>query len=134
MPLGGLRLKPEVQRLVRDPSASELQYFGENPTVSGMAAEDGRVILNPNSGLSDDERSSVVMNEAARLHMRSGKLRPAFALTEQQKQQFSTYGTEQDQRETIAARILSGDPSAGDITPEQRQFAKALSKAMNGTE
>jgi hypothetical protein len=115
---------------VRPPFASELDYFRKNPKVSGMAAEDNRVILNPYSSLSEKERQSVLMNEAARVHMRRG-VKPTFQITSEQAKAFAGYGDENSQRETIAARILSGDPSGLSPTPEQSEYVNSLRKRMN---
>lgn len=116
--------------------AGEDKFFKDNPTVAGMAAEDGKVILNPYSKNSKKEQEAVALNEAARVYMKQSGTKPDFALTDEQKAQFS--GTpyakdEQAMRETIAARILSGDPSAKDATDEQKAFVKtALKPAMGG--
>ena len=56
------------QSLVREPYASELDYFKKNPSVSGMATEDNKVILNPYSNLKPEEYKAVVINETARLN------------------------------------------------------------------
>ena len=108
----------------------EVEYFKKNPHVSGMAAEDGSVILNPNSKLSDKERKSVIQNESSRIFMKNKEHKPSFKITDQQRESFKNYGTEQDIKETIAARILSGDPSAGISTEEQQNFAKELGRKM----
>jgi len=111
----------------RHPYPGEMDYFRKNPHVAGMATEDESVIINPFKQMNPQERAAVVMNETARVMMRAGKVpRPEFAVTDEQRRQFSGYGSEQDIRETIAARILSGDPSAGSATPEQSEFAKSL--------
>ena len=130
MPLGDLSLLPQAKRLQREPFPSETQFFRQNPNVSGMATEDGRIILSPISTLSEDEQSSVLINEAARLKMRELGLRPNFTLTEKQKQAFQFYGSPQDVRETIVARIISGDPSALDVTDEQKAFAESLRRGF----
>ena len=115
----------------RPPYPSENEYFKANPHVGGMAAEDGRVVLNPFSSLTAAEKKAVAMNEGARLLMRGGSVpRPDFSLTPDQADFFATinkgspYGSEQDIRETIAARILSGDQSAGNVTPEQVEYVR----------
>jgi len=116
----------------RQPYASERNYFSANPQVAGMATEDGKVVLNPFSGLSRGESDAVRTNELARLLMRDNPAyKPAFgALTPQQSQNLlsTTYANapEQTQQETIAARLFSGDPSGGVATPEQDQFVNAL--------
>jgi uncharacterized protein YwbE len=110
----------------------EDKFFKENPNVGGMAAEDQSVILNPYSSLNDKEKQSIIINETARLAMRGGYERPTFELTPEQKQSFKNYSSNiQDQRETIVGRILSGDPSAGNVTPEQKKYAEGLRSVMN---
>jgi hypothetical protein len=115
----------------------EDEYFKANPHVRGMAAEDNQVIINPYSGLTDEEKQGIRMNETARLAMRNGYERPTFELTPEQKEFFNTindgkpYSTdEQDIRETIIGRILSGDSSAGNVTPEQKKYAEELQNVL----
>ena len=43
---------------------SEEEYFTKNQNVTGMAAEDGKIILNPNTDLSPQELLSVAQNVA----------------------------------------------------------------------
>ncbi len=118
---------------IREPFKSELEFFGINTNVAGMATEDGRVVLNPFSALSEIEKRSVVLNESARVIMRTQSVKPKFSLTKKQSEDFKIYGGIQDQRETIAARILSGDPSAGQPTKEQMKFVEKLKKKMGLT-
>ena len=109
----------------------EDDYFRRNPNVTGMAAEDDRIILNPYSRLSDDERRAVMLNEAARVHMRRNFDAPRFSLTDEQRTRFKDYSAdENDVRATIAARILSNDPSAGAPTPEQAEYVARLRQFM----
>ncbi len=109
----------------------EDEYFKANPNVGGMAAEDNQVIINPYSPLSDEEKNAIRTNETARLAMRNGYARPTFELTPEQQESFKNYSTdEQDQRETIIGRILSGDPSAKNVTPEQKKYAEELQKVL----
>lgn len=118
---------------IRSPYQGELQFFQKNPQVAGMATEDKRIILNPASGLSDKERMSVAQNEAIRLFMQDKGFQPAFELTPEQMSFFqkmnADYAKPQNKmaaRQTILARILSGDPSAGTPTKEQMQEANRL--------
>jgi len=107
----------------------EDRYFKENPTVTGMAAEDNSVIINPYSSLSDAERSAVARNEAARVYMRRNNLTPSFGITPEQAQQFKGTSYESGgaaMLRTLAARIFSGDPSAGEITPEQQVYVNQV--------
>tara|TARA_R100000152_G_C6677280_1_gene112069 strand:- start:65 stop:496 length:432 start_codon:yes stop_codon:yes gene_type:complete len=105
----------------------EDKYFKKNPKVTGMASKDGKIILNPYSKLSQKQRNVVKMNEALRLKMRKDNYNPPkFAITDKQKKFFE--GTEYEDnpkfmRETILARIYSGDPSAM-ATEEQRSELK----------
>lgn len=106
---------------VRKPFNSEDAYFRKNPHVAGMAAEDGRIVLNPYSKLSAAELSAVAQNEAYRLFMRESGVKPAFKVTDEQRRAFAgtPYANDDDAlRQTIVARVLSGDASAR-ATPDQ---------------
>lgn len=123
---------------IRDPFPSEDAYFKSNPTVAGMATEDGKIILNPYSGLSPTEQEGVIKNEGARLDMRAMDL-PDFQITDEQRDQFvgTPYAdNSQAMRETILGRIISGDPSVGAFTPEQKRIADTVKKKpiMDGAE
>lgn len=129
--LGISALRGGQANLLREPYPSELEYFWANPHVSGMAAEDDRVILNPYSPLSAREKSAVVQNETARIMMRTGAVpRPHFPITRAQSDAFGGYGSIQDQRETIAARIATGDLSAGQPTQDQSDYAAILMRLL----
>lgn len=110
----------------------EQEFFQKNPHVGGMAAEDDQIIINPFSTLTEAEKQAVMLNEAARVHMRSGKMQaPQFTLTPEQESAFSSYGNNlNDKQSTIAARILSGDPSALNATPEQLEYVQQLKNFM----
>lgn len=110
----------------------EMDFFRKNPNVAGMAADDNKIILNPYSKLSDKEKQAVMMNEASRVHMRRGTVpAPEFDLTKEQQENFKGYSAKiDDVRQTIAARILSGDPSAGNPTPEQLQYVQKLKSSL----
>jgi len=109
----------------------EDKYFKENPTVTGMAAEDDKIILNPYSTLTDSEKEAVMLNEAARVHMRRNFDPPRFELTPEQQERLGSYSENVDDiRQTIAARVLSGDPSAGEPTPEQQEYVQKLRQFM----
>ena len=126
-----------VRKLMREPTASEADYFKGNPHVGGMASEDGAVVINPFSNLKDNEKEAVALNEAARLWIRNNPQQaPAFGLTDEQA---ATLGgndyakaSESDRMATIAARILSGDPSAGKPTPEQDAYVREMRRRMFG--
>lgn len=112
---------------VRSPYEGEVAYFRGAPHVAGMATEDGKIILNPFSPLSQAQRDAVARNEASRLYMRDVKYQPKFQATEEQKKFFANteYGKpehELDMKHTILARILSGDES---VIPTQQQQVEA---------
>jgi hypothetical protein len=124
----------------RMPYPGEMSFFKKRPDVGGMATEDNHVIINPFSSLSEDEKDSIRQNETARVFMRNNPdFRPNFEITPQQNAFFSTvqngqpYGTPQDIRETITARTITGDPSAGQPTASQKFFAGGLNAVINRT-
>lgn len=106
----------------------EDEYFKKNPHVGGMAAEDDRVIINPYSSLSPEEKQAVAQNEYLRIKMRQKKIVPNIELTEEQMKAFKGTEYEKDQnalKQTITTRILTGDPSAK-ATKEQIAEAKRI--------
>jgi hypothetical protein len=126
---------PIPKELFRTPEDSELDYFKSNPTVSGMATEDNKVILNPYSKLSKAEKDAVALNEYSRIIMRTNpNFAPNFKLTDEQTKFLgsNTYkdAPEQDRMATIAARLLSGDPSAGTPTIDQLKFVNSLQEYL----
>lgn len=119
--------------LLRTPVGDEDGYFKSNPHVGGMADfQSGKIVLNPYSKLSDDEKNAVAMNEWARLLMRQNKITPNFEITPAQQKAFGSYGGGDPLaiKETIVGRIVSGDPSALDATPQQHQIAEQIKKLM----
>jgi hypothetical protein len=115
---------------MRKPYAGELEYFKKNANVAGMATEDNKVILNPYSNLKPEQYQSVAVNEASRIIMRKPEFKPDFELTNQQKAflDTTTYknASEDERKATIAARILSDDPSSGVPTAQQNLFVNLL--------
>jgi hypothetical protein len=115
----------------------EMYYFRENPHVAGMAAEDDRVILNPYSPNTQQEQNSVALNEQSRVFMRNNPLlAPSFGLLPSQAEPFA--GTAYDKnpqaiRETLAARLLTGDPSAGQPTKAQSGYVNRLGRLARTT-
>lgn len=121
----------------RDPSDSELQWFKANPKTTGMAASDGRIILNPYSGLSEEQYGAVAANEAVRLYLRENNIAPDFDVTPEQMQSFQGSPYAEDpmaMRHTILGRAFSGDLSAGTLTPRQMQWLDWLKRQMEGRE
>ena len=105
----------------RTPYPSESQFFTQSPHVAGMAAEDGRIVMNPNMAQRPrSEYEAVARNEALRSLFRANQIpRPNFELSDSQRAAFGRYSEDpQDIRETLVARWLTNDPSGG--YPEKR--------------
>lgn len=118
---------------VRSPHPSELEFFKRSPNVAGMATEDNAIILNPN--IQDTaQRNAVIQNEGIRLLINSIPQKPNFEITSEQRAFFK--GTpyennEQAMKETIAARIFSGDPSAQAPTEDQLNYVNFLKQQLS---
>jgi hypothetical protein len=114
----------------RVPFESEDKFFKSRPEVAGMAAEDDRIVMNPYSKLSKQEQDAVRRNEAYRIYMRQNNIAPDFDVTDDQSKFFDNTeyaGNPDEMRQTIAARILTGDRSVSP-TKKQIEWAKALQK------
>jgi len=127
---------PKIAELMREPDEGELDYFKSNPNVTGMAADDNRIILNPYSKLSKAQQDGVALNEYSRIIMRTNpQFAPNFVLSDEQTKflDSNTYkdAPEQDRMATIAARLLSNDPSAGTPTIDQLKFVNKLQEYIN---
>ena len=115
-----------------EPYPGEAEFFRLNPQVAGYAAPDKTVVLNRHSPLSDASKMHVAINEAARHHMMDQGTLHRFPLTDGQRGFFQRespghYARDpQMVRHSIVARLISGDPSAGPYTPEQRQAADGV--------
>jgi hypothetical protein len=106
-------------------------FFKANPHVAGMAAEDNKITMNPYSPLKPQEKEAVKVNELTRLYLRNSKTPLEFGLTDQQRKAFKDYSKdENDIRATIIGRIVSGDSSAGSVTPEQTEAANQVRSAL----
>lgn len=137
----GASQKPKAQQAIfgyqmRQPYESEAQFFKSRPEVGGMAAEDGKIVLNPYSKLSQNEKMAVAKNEAARLWIRDNKPKIDININDAQKQFFA--GTEyaqnpQAMKETILARIISGDPSANADKAQIQAANQLLSQIEKST-
>ena len=115
----------------RSPYPSEMNYFKQNPLVGGMATEDNKITLNPYSGLTRQQNNAIKQNEATRLYLReNGNNYPQFSLTPEQNNYFNNnlnYSQNPvDVQHTILGRILSGDSSAQNITPQQQDVANQV--------
>ena len=111
----------------------EDKYFKENPNVGGMMTEDNKVIINPYSNLTDNEKQAVIKNEKIRLNFKENNIVPDIDITEEQRALFkgTPYENNEDaMKQTIVARIMTGDPSAN-ATKEQTMVAnKTLTQTL----
>ena len=114
---------------IREPFDTELDFFKKRPEVAGMATDDSKIILNPFSRNTPDEQQAVAQNEALRLFMNQNNVSPDFSLTKEQKSMFKGSEYEANElaaKQSILARFLTGDPSSGNLTQEQKDYANAL--------
>jgi hypothetical protein len=123
-------MRPVFAINVRRPFESELTWFRSNSSISGYAAEDDQVVLNPYSSLTEVQRACVTRNEAIRILMRRLGVQPNFDVDPHQRTLFRGTFYENDQPSlcaTLIARIASGDPSAGEPSERQIGYAAAIS-------
>ena len=136
----GLKARDKVYGYeIRDPSESENSYFKQNPNVTGMAADDGRIILNSFSGMSPESQRSVAGNEATRLYMRDKGYKFDFPVPQASQAPFkgTVYADPENLhhlQSTIIARGVVGDKSAGEITPAQQVWVNRIKSEMSGRE
>ena len=123
---------------VREPYPGEAAMFARQPNTAGMMTEDGKITFNPYSTLTPEQRQAVGLNEAARLHMKQNATKHTFVITPEQRRFFADMkskgivaeSSDEDIRATLIGRILSGDPSAGNVTAEQRKAAEDVARKM----
>ena len=124
------------------------KYFKANPGTTGMAVGGGlsgspkdeprTVMLNPYSNLTKEGRQAVETNERLRHFMDETGYDPKIEPTPAQIKAFegTEYGKPENRKylgQTIAARILTGDESAGDVTPAQQAAAMRLQQEFDST-
>jgi hypothetical protein len=120
----------------REPTKSELEFFKSKPYVPAYAADDNKVVLNPFAPRKKAEFQATALNEAARILIRTKpQYQPKFELTDQQKSMLDSNNSyrnasDSDRKATIAARIMTGDKSAGIATSEQILASEELKRAL----
>ncbi|QGH73437.1 MAG: hypothetical protein [Podoviridae sp. cty5g4] len=127
--------KNEYKSYLREPYQSENKFFQKRPEVAGMATEDKKVILNPYNNFNEQQRDAVNKLEYYRLKMYEKGLNPNFGLTDTQKRFLENTEYKNDPvsaKQSIISRILVGDPSAQDITPEQIDYANKFKNEVEG--
>jgi hypothetical protein len=120
---------------IRQPYESERTYFANNRHVAGMAADDGRIILNPYSGHTPTQQRAVAINEAVRLFLREKQPPLDFTVTPEQLRTFTgtAYALPENAihlKSSLLGRIIAGDPSAGTPTPRQLEWAEWLRRQL----
>ena len=109
----------------------EDEYFRKNPKVGGMASfETGDIILNPYADPSIN-KTAVAMNEALRLKMNDEGFVPDIDISDEQKDFFkgTAYeGNDDAIKQTIFARIYSGDPSAKATQKQMEAYKNYITK------
>lgn len=115
----------------RVPYPGEVDFF-KSSGIPGYAADDDQIVMNPFNRSPVASRDAVRMNEAARVRIRQTGA-PTFDLTPDQTNYLNSipyYSTasDQDRKSTMAGRLISGDPSAGQGTPDQQNYVNNLMK------
>jgi hypothetical protein len=117
--------------LWRQPWPAEAGWFYNHPHVAGFAAGRASVVLNPHIRRRPSALSSVLINEAVRLLLqRTRRLVGRLPLTPTQRRRFRDYGSPQDQVDTVLARIVAHDRSAGRPNTAQLSAARLILQAL----
>ena len=111
-----------------NPYFSEALFFLHNPNVGGYANFDtDEIVHNPFNNFSKKQREGIKINEGTRLFLnKHPMLNPTYKLTPYQKFVFRNYGNEQDKKNTIMGRYLSGDTSIGITSKEQKEYGDLI--------
>lgn len=120
---------------LRNPDAAESQWFSQNPSVAGYAAPmspgtDRRVVLNPS--LSEQAAPYVHANEGVRHYMYESRDTPDFLMYPHQYASEAYANDPAAARQTVVARILSGDQSLAPYTDAQRAESRRIASKMMG--
>ena len=120
---------------IRKPMGGEDTYFRAQRNVAGMAAEDGKIVLNPYSPNTKKQQMLVAKNEAIRLWLRDNEVDLDFDVTPDQVSSFAGTAYEKPEnrehlKATLVARWLTGDSSAGAPTQIQQSWADHVKKLL----
>ena len=126
---------------VVDPDPDTLEYFKNNTQVRGMAVGGGMsasapdsprvVMVNPYAKLPPESEKYLIDNERIRHFIDEKKYDFTSKPTAQQVAFFKgeEYGKPEHEKylkQTLVARVITGDESAGDFTPEQLEEASKV--------
>lgn len=119
---------------LRSPDQAEAAWFSQNPFVAGYAAPmtpgtERRVVLNP--ALPKEAAPYVHANEGVRHHMYESGDQPDFLVYPHQYASDAYANDSAAAKQTIVARILSGDNSLAPYTDAQRAEARRIGAAMS---
>jgi len=115
----------------RQPWPAEVTWLRQNINISGYADISGSVVVNPFFMGKPSALSAVLLNEAVRVFIwRRRRLAPMLALTPIQRRNFEKYGKKRDQIDTVLARLVTADLSAGSPNCSQRRVVAILNKAL----
>lgn len=129
---------------LREPVGDEVPFFASNPGVAGYAAPpetsygQRTVVLNPSAPKAWGP--IVHANEGIRHYMYEHGVQPEFDITPTQQMRFEGYDNDayaknaDAAKQTIVARILSGDHGMAPYTQEQSDAAQRLALRMLGGE
>ncbi len=117
---------------VREPTDSEIEFFRKSSHIPAYAAPDDAIVFNPFVNLTAQQRKGMILNEGARIYMRQNKIDPEFDISPAQKlapwaqEYYSKGGGDKDVKASIVGRLLSGDASVGEASPEQIDWARTF--------
>lgn len=117
----------------RAPTPKERAWFAKNRNVWAYASPDMAVVFNPHVSMSKRVRRSLYVNECVRLFLRQQGITPRIVVTAGQLRRFR--GTVYERnipalKQTLVARLVAKDPSAGRTTQWQRGYAECLSQVL----
>jgi hypothetical protein len=120
---------------MREPYPTETAFFLGNPTVAGMAAEDGSIIFNPTwaEKATPQQKQGLYYLEASRHHMKTDDAWKDIKFTPEQEKYFKSMGDQyysklgDSTKQTLVSRLLVGDeiPDAP-YTEEQQKIADKI--------
>lgn len=111
----------------------EADWFARASDIPSYASSDGYIVFNPHLKLTKRVRRSLYLNEYTRLLFRKLALTPDITLRESQVRRFqhTPYAKNKKAlRETIIARLVANDPSAGNATEFQRGYARCMQQLL----
>ncbi len=119
----------KVEVYIRKPSKSELNWFESNKKITAYASDDNYIVLNPHSNLNHDSMISVTVNEGFRILIRLLNIEIKFPVCETTAKKFTNTAYNNNLQalsESIVARGIARDPSAGKLNEYQNGYIDAM--------